>query len=154
MLQYIIPVASIFISFLLGCWTKSINMKQEALKLRYEQFYAPYLQLLTKAIPFRYKIEELSFETQSRFCDLILNNCHLLGPNSAESISEYYYAFIKWIPFDDKENPLSTNEDYSRCFHTINKSILRESSKLSKKLKLPDLGQELYAIFYSQQKRT
>ena len=77
-LNYIIPLASILFSYLLGTLATKSSRKKEVQKLRYDSFYKPFMKHLLVALPFLEHPSELSTEARMTFFDLVMKNVELL----------------------------------------------------------------------------
>lgn len=139
-LSYVIPFISIGLSYILGRLENYNQKKLGAAKERYEKFYKEFILLLVKSAPLKNDYSQISFEGRAQFFDLIINNFHLIDEQTAALSINYYYAFLEMLEYEENSSSADIPINYNRIFNELIDSALKESSKLSRKLKLPDLS--------------
>ncbi len=141
-LNYLIPFATIVLSYVLGRVQEHHSYKKTVLKERYEKFYVPFLSLIYRGMLWNisdYSAESL--ESKSIWLDLIFNNIQYIDRHTQELLPEYYETFLNLLEFEDGNQQFVTApNDYNRAFTNVVNSVLSESIKLSRKLRLPPLG--------------
>jgi hypothetical protein len=157
-LEYIIPVASIFISYILGRLESTMKRTNDIEKERYVNFYAPYISKLCAGLIWSNKYSSLDLGARSVFFDLIMNNVQHLDSNTLKLLPDFYLNFLDMLELE--ENQL-LDDDTSELlvaavddtFDKINLSILSQAQILGAKLKMPPLGETILNI-YSQSVRS
>lgn len=140
-LSYLIPVLSIFLTYILGRVSSKNSTAYDVKKLRYEEFYAPYMTKLLAAFDFTDSPSSSSLEARSVFFDLIMGNVYLLGTDSAELVPTFYSSFLQLLEHE------RYSKEYDEIFLSITKAILLEAEALSKELKYPNLSKTILNIY-------
>lgn len=149
LLTYIVPVASIFLSYMLGSLQASVSSKKETCKTRYEEFYAPFISKLYAGALWERNFDDLAMEAKMNFIDTIFQNLKHLDKDTLNLIPQLYINTVKYIN-NDYDQALSNQ--LSASFLAVTQSILKQTSKLCKKLKITDIG-EPFAKLYDQSTR-
>ena len=146
-LNYIVPVVSIFITYILGVLASKKSNKMEVEKMRYETFYAPFMKHLLGGLPIMPHPHSFSIEARSTFFDLIMKNTYLLSPQEASIVPRFYEAFLGMLEFDDNnEQYADAPVKYDEVFIEFCVANLLEAQKLSKSLKYPNLSKTISKI--------
>lgn len=153
-LPYIIPAICVFLSFLFGVMSKRDSSRQKVKLLRYETLYIPIMQKLVAGLCWRYSPSTLSQESRAVFFELITNNSHLLGRDSAKLLPDYYLAFLNLLEMEF-ENPLYRNasEQFDKIFNNIIYNTLLEAQELSASLKYPNLPKTILELYETEIER-
>lgn len=151
-MSYLVPVASIFISYFLGQLSIQKTRKIEVLKERYLGFYIPFIQKLYKNHYGSIDPNMMDLEERESYLQLISDNLHLLGRKSSHMLSDYYNAdtAIAAAELDRSDDAKNSAEWYKYRFQALTKAILEEGSVLARKLKYPDISAELLTIYFPQ----
>jgi hypothetical protein len=138
--SYIIPLISVALSYVFGRLESKTSSKQVARMERYTNFYVPYVKKLYAGFAWDYPIGKQSFEARCAILDLLMNNLQYLDVKTQRLIPDFYAAFLDMAEYNSG-NPAFQNapEAFESCFWSITQAVLLESSRLSRKLKLPDI---------------
>lgn len=147
LLSLIAPLIGILISYLLGLYGQVNTRKIASLKERYLTLYVPYLRMLLITPSELILPSELSFESRGRYLDLLTQNAHLLGSRSSLLYPKFYSSFLDMLELESGENNDSNiSASYDDAFIRLEDAMLVEASKLSKKLKYPNLSKTISTI--------
>ncbi len=144
-LSYIIPLISIFLSYLLGHMQATKNNKTSISRERYDNFYSQYTSKIYAGMMWNLEFHNLPIESMSVFFDMIMNNIHYLDDKTIKLIPDFYVSFLDALEYNDD---LKLQQKLDKKFINITMQILSQTSKLSKELKLPDFAEfalQMYA---------
>lgn len=147
---YLVPLFSIFLSYIIGKLSNSRNLKIESLKDRYNNFYLPYMQLLIKAsVKMPYMITNPAIAI--KFGDFLIEKSHYLESKSFKFAIEYYYLELDYFEYYDGNPDFKDSEiKINRFIVKASLEILKESTKVAKQLKLPPISKTIYAHLSDQ----
>lgn len=153
-LGYIIPVISVFASYICGRMQSSYQSKTEAARERYEGFYVPYIRMLYQGhIYSDVHFADLSTESLLRFLETIMNNVHYLGELSLTRVHFLYDCILNMLEWRDGNPDFCTAPTECEVeFRRFTKYVLIESTELSTALHLPNIGIQLLQLFSKDEK--
>lgn len=146
------PSIAVILAASLSPWISTLNEKRKnrntVLKERYNKLYLPFINEIMK---FNYRTNELilSANIRNQFLDILLPNIEYMDKSSFIFLSELYSTHIDLISFEklsyDEKRKQSdiynkSIELYSKMFAQTTKSMLKESSIISKRLSMPDIA--------------
>lgn len=144
-ISYIIPLISVFLSYLFGHMQATKSNKSSVKRERYNDFYSPYSSKIYAGMMWNVDYSSLSIESKSVFFDLIMKNVHYLDEETVKLVPNFYTCFLDALEYDDDIN---IQKALDKSFNEITMKILLQASKLSKELSLPDFAKfasEMYA---------
>lgn len=146
-LSYVIPVVSIFITYILGTFSSKKTRKLEVEKMRYETFYVPFMRHLLGGLPLMSEPHSFSAEARATFFDLIMKNTYLLGAQEASLVPKYYESFSEMFEYEEGNLEYSdAPQKYDEAFTQFCLASLLEAQKLSKLLKYPNLSKTISRV--------
>ncbi|MGO3307193.1 MAG: hypothetical protein ACTILG_11080 [Sphingobacterium sp.] len=147
-LSYLIPVVSIFLTYILGTINSKNTTKHDVQKRRYEDFYVNYMTKLLAAYNFTDEPHASPLDARVVFFDLVMKHTHFLGAKSAKLVPIYYKAFLDMLEYDSG-NPIykMAPNNFDDAFLEITKEILLEAKSLSKELKYPNLSKTILEMY-------
>ncbi len=143
------PSIAVILAASLSPWISTLNEKRKnrntVLKERYNKLYLPFINEIMK---FNYRTNELilSANIRNQFLDILLPNIEYMDKSSFIFLSELYSTHIDLISFEKlsydekrKQSDIYNKciELYSKMFAQTTKSMLKESSIISKRLSMP-----------------
>ncbi|MCQ5130324.1 hypothetical protein NE562_11685 [Butyricicoccus faecihominis] len=140
-LAYVIPILSVFLSYLCGRLQSSASQKKDAIRKRYESFYVPFISLLYRGRADLIPYSQHGMEGRGQFMDLIFENIQYIDEQTQSILLDFYTANLDFLEYDDgtpgyEDAPVRAD----RLFEQITEHVLLESAKLSKELHLPQIG--------------
>lgn len=161
-LSYVIPVLSIFLTYILGRVQSASSERHSVEKERYLKLYLPFISMIYKLQLYKTPVYWFECVGRSREFDriysLIINNLQYMDTNSVKLV----YVFIEFVekcgfardlrdPDDDSDpeiENISKEEvlSFEQNFLDFVTSMLHEGSKLSQKLQMPDICAEVMAL--------
>ena len=140
-LEYLVPVVSVFLSYLCGRLQAFSTQRQTAAKERYEAFYVPFVSLLYAGRMDLLAYSQLSPESRAKFFDLVFHNIQHIDEQTQTLLPEFYTASLNMLEFESgaqgyENAPTSLDSVFSK----LTDSVLLESAKLSRALRLPQIG--------------
>lgn len=142
---YLVPVLSVFLSYIIGRLSSLRNLEIESLKERYNNFYLPYMQLLVRS---SLKLPKIitSPEIAIKFGELIMDKSHYLETETSKYAIDYYLLLINYFEYHDgNPNYPDAEERINDFLIKASLEILKESTKVAKQLKMPQVSKSLYA---------
>nr|DAT41051.1 MAG TPA: hypothetical protein [Caudoviricetes sp.] len=140
----LLPIISIFISNYLGRQSQKIKYQNENKMDRYDIAYIPLLNRLIIDLPNspNFILDDIS---AIYYADIILNNLHYYEEKTWQNFYPFYYAYLEYIRHTPINPELQPQAPYiNETFIPLILSILKEGSKLSQELSLPDISTFLY----------
>lgn len=149
------PLIVVVSSYLFGLATSSRERKIEACRERYNHLYLPFMNWLihvplTWVPPIRYTVKE-----RHNLMSLLLDNAQFMGDESSKLLIRFYDAHLNLDEFDINKNPNYSYAppEYQNQFNLMANALLKESTKLAKTLKLPELPKTISAMYDQQQEK-
>ena len=140
-LQYAVPLFSVFLSYILGRAQSSKKDSLSAATQRYNQFYVPYISLLYSCKLDYLNYTELSSSARAKFFDLVFHNVQFIDEDTQEHLSDFYLRTLCMEDYEDGTHPdLSAPADLDAVFKAMTRCILLEAKRLSRELHMPDIG--------------
>lgn len=148
-LKYVVPLASVFLSYVLGRMQGNKSKKQEQLENEYQQLYAPFFDIF-----FRYEINKTPFSRMSKrnrktMVEFLLKNSKFMDESiivfMPEIVRGYYEISLE--PSANSFTDIAICNHHDSVFSEMVKSLLVQASYKSKKLKLPDIGKAVLMRF-------
>ena len=136
-ISYIIPLISIFLSYLLGHIQAIKNNKISVKREKYDNFYSPYASKIYAGMMWEINYSNLSTESKSIFFDMIMKNIHYLDEETVKLVPNFYLCFINALEYT---NDIKVQKELDKNFNNITMKILSQTSKLSKELNLTDFA--------------
>ncbi len=136
-LSYIIPLISIFLSYLFGHMQATKNNKTSISRERYDNFYSQYTSKIYAGMMWNIEFHSLPIDSMSVFFDMIMKNIHYLDDETVKLIPDFYVSFLNALEYADD---IKVQQKLDEIFINITMQILSQTSKLSKELKLPDFA--------------
>nr|DAS18919.1 MAG TPA: hypothetical protein [Caudoviricetes sp.] len=148
LLSYIIPLASVGLSYILGRCESRKSYISAVRRERYDNFYAPFIHKLYTGMMWDVRFSSLSTSARGVFLDLIMHNIKFIDEKTMELIPEFYHAMLDNL---EQENGtiyhLDNDTTLDEIFRQIAIRILSQAKILSKELHLPDIGAYAAAKF-------
>lgn len=142
---YIVPLLSVFLSYIVGRMSNSRNLKIESLKERYNNFYLPYMQLLIRTSP---KIPNIitTPEIAMKFSEFLIEKSHYLETQTSQLAIEYYPLMLNYFEYCEGNPDFKDAEDKINAYIIkASQEILMESTKVAKQLKMPQVSKTIYS---------
>lgn len=141
-LEYIVPLAAVGLSYLGGRFQSQNAMKSDALRLRYNNFYVPFISKLYAGMLWEVEYSSVSGAGEDPFFDLIFQNISYIDEKTQALLPDYYCCFLEHLEWTADGNLEYENapEKLNRIFYKITESVLAESKAISKALFLPDIS--------------
>lgn len=141
---YLVPVLSVLLSYIIGRLSNSRNLKIESLKERYYNFYLPYIQLLVRA-SVKFPTVITNPEIAIKFGELIIEKSHYLEKETSKYAIDYYILELNYLEyFDGNPDFPDAEEKINNFLIKVSLEILKESTKVAKQLKMPQISKPLY----------
>ena len=142
-LAVIIQPISIGISYYLGNRANKLERKKQILLERYDNFYLPYLKLLTQrllTLPATIDLlEKTSFEALVPFEELIANNIKYIDQDTMEWYQAFIAVNLDFLEYEDGNKKFSVVPKYRKAiFILLTSKILRKAAEIADELGLPD----------------
>lgn len=145
-LSYIIPLISIFLSYLFGHMQATKNNKTSAKREQYDKFYVQYTSRIYTDRMWEKCCSDMPFASRSIYWDLIMNNIQYIDADIVKLLPAFYHTYECALSF---KNDMDAKKCLDNDFNFLTKQILSRTSKLSKELQLPDFA-EVALKLYSQ----
>ena len=140
--ELLVPVASVFISYSLGQLQSDRNYTREQAKLRYNAFYVPLFQLLYAGRMWERPGSSLSFDARCKLLDMFTHNISMLGPGLQSCYPDLLSAHTAMLGFNSGEAGCeNAPREYDLVFRRIERFAISESKELSQALRLPPIAQ-------------
>lgn len=142
--DYLIPVISVFVSYIFGRLQASGSNKYNARKERYEKFYVPFVRFFYSNQLQSIKFSDLPSETQTKIYRLFLDNIQYLDLDTMSSLDPLMYQFsLLILKRAGSELPHVTyaEENLDGVFKESTENILIQAKKLARKLHLPPIAE-------------
>ncbi len=142
--EYFVLIFPAVLSYFCGRLQANNTLKTEAMRRRYENFYVPFITHLYAGQLHMMRFSDLSLESRSIMFDLVMKNLQYLGPKSQACVPDFYMAFLGFL--DYSQNPESCPEAPGKLdgvFALLTERILKESKRLSARLRMPDIGKTI-----------
>lgn len=141
-LSYIVPVASIFLTYYLGSIKSNKETYQNVQKLRYNSFYVPYLLCLYRGHLFdKLNFSDLGSDIRAHLLDLASENLQYLGKSSLMLYPKVYDAYLAYLEYDEGNPNFSYAPDfYNRVMNDFTNALILEAIELERYLKMPGLA--------------
>ena len=140
-LGYLIPIVSVFLSYFCGRLQSSNVQKQSIKKERYEKFYIPFITSLYTGRLDLLRYSHLSLEGRGRFFDLIFQNIQYIDEKTQSFLLDFYTAYLNMMEYESGTPGYDdAPAELDAAFAKVAGSILLESAKLSRALRLPQIG--------------
>lgn len=146
--EYLGLILSVVLSFFCGRLQANTSRKTDSDRLRYENFYIPYISHLYAGLMHLRTYSSLDLEARGVFFDLVMKNLQHLGPESQACVPAFYNAFLEFL--DYTENPAlypNAPATLDKAFLSLTVKILKESKRLSARLRMPDIGKTISAEY-------
>ena len=141
LLTYLVPLISVFLSYFCGRLQSSKSQKLSAQKERYEKFYVPFITLLIAGRMDLLQYSQLPLDSRGKFFDLIFNNIQSIDEKTQSLLLDFYTSFMDMLEYESGSPGYDDAPAIlDAAFTKIVDSVLLESSKLSKSLRLPQIG--------------
>ncbi|VDG33340.1 hypothetical protein [Lactobacillus plantarum] [Lactiplantibacillus mudanjiangensis] len=166
---YVVPVLSAIASYVLGRLSNSIGQKQKVRAERYEKVYLPIIQILLERKYWQIPPHKAHRTIVTDFYPILSKNLGLLGKKSALNFSNFVMPlFTHKIDLGIKEDEMHPNpiegksnriyqipeehlKEYDKTFNELVLSLLREGSRLSRKLKYPNISKTILRMYSEQE---
>ncbi|HOV69030.1 MAG TPA: hypothetical protein PLZ84_01750 [Clostridia bacterium] len=147
-LSYVVPLAAVCASYILGRVAKSHISRREYLLKRYNEFYVPFIQAFFAGYLWSLPINKLSFDARSKFFDHIMQNIQHLDEHTLSLVPDFYKAFLGMLEYEDS-NPKYSDapKQFADIFNKVIRSVLLESIRLSKLTKQTSLGKTALQLY-------
>ena len=142
--DYLVPVISVFVSYILGRLQVYGSNKHNARKERYEKFYVPFIRFFYANQLQSVKFSDLPSETQTKIYRLFLDNIQYLDLDTMFSLDPLMYQFsLLLLKRSGSELPHVTyaEENLDSVFKESTENILIQAKKLAQKLHLPPIAE-------------
>lgn len=142
--DYLIPVISVFVSYIFGRLQANGSNKYNARKERYEKFYVPFVRFFYANQLQSVKFSALPSETQAQIYRLFLDNIQYLDLNTMFSLEPLMYQFsLLILKKSGSELPHVTyaEENLDSVFKESTENILIQAKELAQKLHLPPIAE-------------
>ncbi|MDY3059829.1 MAG: hypothetical protein SOR11_07510 [Fusobacterium sp.] len=142
-LAVIIQPVSIGISFYLGNRANKLERKKQILLERYDNFYLPYLRLLTQRLfnlPESINLlEKLSSEALEPFEELIANNLKYIDKSTLEWYPVFVQVNLDFLEYEAGSKGFEKIPKYRKAiFILLTSKILQKTIEIADDLGLPD----------------
>ena len=140
----LLPIISIFISNYLGRNSQKLKYNNENKMDRYDIAYIPLLNRLIIDLPNspKFIVDETS---AIYYAEIIINNLHHYEEKTWQNFYLFYNSYLEYIGHTPVNPELQPQAPYiNEHFILLILSILKEGSKLSQELSLPDISAFLY----------
>ena len=147
LLDIIVPVASVFISYFLGRSQGNRKSKAEQAERRYNNFYVPFFTSLYAGRLWERAPSSMCFEARNKILDMLSHNISLLGLGTQMLYADFLSAHSAMLWYENGDHGYDfAPSEYDRIFTQIVESAIAESKQLSKALFLPCIAQS-YEIY-------
>lgn len=148
-LEYLVPLVSIVVTYVFGRLQSSVSSKKDSLRRRYESFYVPFIEHLYRGLAWELKPSSYSLGARSSFFEILFSNIQYLDESTQTLIPAYYGAYLDMLEWESgNPNFRDAPDKYDAAFRAIANSVLSESSKISKSLRLPEISKCASTMFY------
>ena len=154
LLKVLLPIASVVISFLLGLYSSNVNHKKDVKKEIYNNYYSEIIKVCY-GLPSPSLLDFFSFISyyhDEKLSKIIVNNFQYIPEEIIENWKKYNLT-LKIYNHETLETDINKKIVLSKVLnyhsHLIIKKSLKQSEKLSDKLKLPQLSTKLLSEMYS-----
>ncbi|MEY8600004.1 hypothetical protein [Staphylococcus shinii] len=154
LLKVLLPIASVVISFLLGLYSSNVNHKKDVKKEIYNNYYSEIIKVCY-GLPSPSLLDFFSFISyyhDEKLSKIIVNNFQYIPEEIIENWKKYNLT-LKIYNHETLETDIDKKIVLSKVLnyhsHLIIKKSLKQSEKLSDKLKLPQLSTKLLSEMYS-----
>lgn len=146
-LSYIVPLAAVALSYVFGRIQSENKYKREQLQKRYDGLYVPIIQKLYGSFIWENKYSQMKLEGRGIFFDLIMNNLEYADISAHKQIPAFYKAFLDMLEFEDgNEQYKFAPKEIDIAFYGVISSLLVQSIKLSRSLRLPPIGETILTL--------
>lgn len=150
-LGYLIPIVSVFASYLCGRLQSSGSQKLSVKKERYEKFYVPFITNLYAGRMDLLPYSHLPLEGRGKFFDLLFHNIQYVDERTQSFLLDFYSSYLDMLEHESgSPEHEAAPAALDAAFTKIVDSVLLEASKLSKALHLPQIGK----VFYKSSRTT
>ena len=153
-LSYIIPVASIFLTYYLGSKKSDKETYHNIQSLWYNSFYVPYLLCLYRGHLFdKLNFSDLTPDVRSHLLDLSSKNLQFLGQSSLMLYPKMYNSFLDYLEYDEG-NPIFSHapDIYNHVMNEFTNALLLEATELERYLKMPGLATTYFLLLSNPRK--
>lgn len=154
LLKVLLPITSVVISFLLGLYSSNVNHKKDVKKEIYNNYYSEIIKVCY-GLPSPSLLDFFSFISyyhDEKLSKIIVNNFQYIPEEIIENWKKYNLT-LKIYNHETLETDINKKIVLSKVLnyhsHLIIKKSLKQSEKLSDKLKLPQLSTKLLSEMYS-----
>lgn len=137
-LTYVIPLLSIALTYWLGRLQTSKEKKSDSQRERYLGFYVPFIQLLYCGRLDAQPYSSLDLKTRAKYFDLVFQNLHLIDATTQSHVIAFHQVFVDTLDISEATPDAITTLD--NTFNVLTDSVLLESVRLSKSLRLPPIA--------------
>ncbi len=141
-LNYLVPFATIVLTYVLGRLQEHHSFKNSVLKERYEAVYVPFVSAIYRGMIWHYEdYSKMPADLRAVFFDMLFKNIQFIDKKTQALMPQYYTAYLNMLEYEEG-NPefISAPQEYNSMFSGILMCMLSETSKLSNKLHLPPLS--------------
>lgn len=151
--QYLIPFATIVLTYIIGRIQSIHDDKQNAYREAYEEFYLPFISLLYESQIWESGFAKLPRETREKLFRIITSNIKYMNRATLESVDVlfgHYDAICTKELFDT--DSLITYARMDEIFDDITNNVLCQATQLAHKLHQPPIGETALTLYFEYQK--
>lgn len=152
--KVLLPIVSVVFSFLLGLYASNVNYKKDVKKEIYNNYYSEIIKVCY-GLPSPSLLDFFSFIAyyhDEKLSKIIVNNFQYIPEEIIENWKKYNIT-LKMYNHETLETDIDKKLVLAKVLnyhsHLIIKKSLKQSEKLSEKLKLPQLSTKLLSEMYS-----
>lgn len=168
---YAVPVISVFASYLVGRLQNSLQQRQSVRKERYINFYLPMIKILMRGKYWNVTPYQVHPGIVKNFMPGLEKHLELADAETAEKYYLFLSSLIDYeidlgikqeevesskIPgnvIDPYVIPKTHKESYNQSFNALVRCILQSGSRLSNKLRYPDLAATILTKYAEQESK-
>ena len=140
----IVSVLSIAVTYVFGRLQAKQSSKTTVLQNRYDKFYAPFVRAIYVLKLWELPFSQAPINPQKEIIAMICSNLSLIHEEAIAIFPELYQSYIEY-----RKDPELTHE-LNASFDSFTLSILAESTRLAKKLHIPNLAEYASTMYGSK----
>ncbi len=138
--EFLIAAVSVFLTYIFGWKHASKSRRLSSFDERYRALYVPYVSMLYRGHLDELRFSELSQASHLKFLDLLFNNLQFADPCTQKLLIPFYNCCLDLLEYEaGVKGYEGAPAAADAAFTAVTASILRQSQRLSRALKMPDI---------------